>query len=44
MDIWGAVRELAWASYPLMLIGLVYTARARGEMGRSFRRWSDDGG
>ena len=44
MDLWGAVRELAWAGYPLMLIGLVYTARALGEMGRAFRRSSDDWG
>ena len=44
MDVWGVVREMGWASYPLMLIGLVYTALALGEMGRAFRRSSDDWG
>lgn len=38
------LREVAWASYPLMLLGLVLTARALRQMGRAFRSTADDWG
>ncbi len=44
MNIWGVVREAALVSYPLMLVGLVLTARALRQMGQAFRRSADDWG
>lgn len=44
MDIGSILRGTTWASYPLMLIGLLVTARALRRMGRAFRRSADDWG
>lgn len=44
MDPWTLMRDNAWASYPLMLAGLMATARALRRMARAFRRSADDWG
>ena len=44
MTTLNLLREVSWASYPLMLLGLVLTVRALRQMGRAFRRSADDWG